>query len=225
MNKRKLINIFLVILILFNIFLTLPIVKAEPVDITESNNSSESSDTEKDNEITDSTDETVKDEEPSTPPDEEDSNDEDSKQDNIITYIQYTGRNMATDGLNIRSIPSSSGEIKGALAHNETFKYRDSDIYTNENDACTTWIYISARNGYVCKTYIEEVSSEEITIDTSNENEFSKMTDEEFDTYLTNQGFDETYKGKLKEMHKKHPNWVFKSLITTKLLSNFFNIL
>jgi len=216
MNKRKLINIFLVILILFNIFLTLPIVKAEPVDITESNNSSESSDTEEDNEITDSTDETVKDEEPSTPPDEEDSNDEDSKQDNIITYIQYTGRNMATDGLNIRSIPSSSGEIKGALAHNETFKYRDSDIYTNENDTCTTWIYISARNGYVCKTYIEEVSSEEITIDTSNENEFSKMTDEEFDTYLTNQGFDETYKEKIKELHKKYPNWVFKGVKTNR---------
>lgn len=123
---------------------------------------------------------------------------------------------MAYDGLNIRSTPSSSGSVMGLLAHNETFKYRDSDIYTNENEACATWIYVSSRNGYVCKEYIEEMSSEEITINTSNENEFSKMTDEEFDSYLTSQGFDETYKVKLKEIHKKYPNWVFKGVITNR---------
>ena len=35
------------------------------------------------------------------------------------------------------------------------------------------------------------------------------MTDEEFEEYLTKQGFPETYKVKLRELHKAHPNWVF----------------
>ena len=35
------------------------------------------------------------------------------------------------------------------------------------------------------------------------------MTDAEFETYLTNQGFPESYKVKLRELHKSHPNWVF----------------
>lgn len=40
------------------------------------------------------------------------------------------------------------------------------------------------------------------------------MTDEEFDAYLDSQGFPEDYKVKLKELHKLHPAWVFKSVKT-----------
>ncbi len=41
-----------------------------------------------------------------------------------------------------------------------------------------------------------------------------EMTDEEFDSYLNSQGFPESYKVKLKELHKLHPTWVFKSVKT-----------
>lgn len=40
-------------------------------------------------------------------------------------------------------------------------------------------------------------------------NTFSLMTDAEFEAYLTVQGFPETYKVKLRELHKLHPNWGF----------------
>ena len=36
-----------------------------------------------------------------------------------------------------------------------------------------------------------------------------KMTDEEFEKYLTKQGFPERYKKKLCKLHRKHPNWGF----------------
>lgn len=197
MKRNTFINNFLIILTLFSLIFSIPIVRANPTESKEQEGTEN-----KDN--------------GTTPEQPENSENPEEPKDEIITYIQYTGRNMATDGLNVRSTPASSGTIIGVLAHNETFKYRDSDIYTNENDTCNTWIYVSNRNGYVCKKYIEEVSSEEIIVNTSNENEFSKMTDEEFDAYLTEQGFDETYKVKLKEIHKKYPNWVFKGVKTNR---------
>lgn len=212
MNKQKFISIFLVILTLFSTFLNIPIVRANTIESDkEIINEEEQMEQNEETESNDpgNTNDDIESPTPNEPTEEE-------KQDNILTYIQYTGRSMSTIGLNIRNIASTSGEIKGSLAHNETFKYRDSDIYTNENDTCNTWIYVATRNGYVCKTYIEEINKEEITINTSNENEFTKMTDEEFDTYLNEQGFNETYKVKLKELHKKYPNWVFKGVKTNR---------
>jgi len=40
----------------------------------------------------------------------------------------------------------------------------------------------------------------------------ANMTDEEFEAYLTSQGFPESYKVKLRELHKKHPTWIFKGI-------------
>lgn len=37
----------------------------------------------------------------------------------------------------------------------------------------------------------------------------ANMTEEEFEAYLNSQGFPESYKVKLRELHKKHPKWVF----------------
>ena len=40
-------------------------------------------------------------------------------------------------------------------------------------------------------------------------NAFSKMTSAEFEKYLTQQGFPESYKPALRKLHAAHPNWVF----------------
>lgn len=40
------------------------------------------------------------------------------------------------------------------------------------------------------------------------------MTDEEFDAYLTEQGFPESYKASLRTLHKSHPTWIFKAYQT-----------
>ena len=40
-------------------------------------------------------------------------------------------------------------------------------------------------------------------------NAFSKMTSEQFENYLTRQGFPESYKKSLRKLHAKHPSWVY----------------
>lgn len=46
------------------------------------------------------------------------------------------------------------------------------------------------------------------------ENPFVSMTDEEFDSYLKEEGFPKAYRSKLKTLHKKHPNWKFRAFDT-----------
>lgn len=45
--------------------------------------------------------------------------------------------------------------------------------------------------------------------------EMWNIEDYDFENYLNGQGFPDTYKTKLRVLHKRHPNWVFKSLNTT----------
>lgn len=54
--------------------------------------------------------------------------------------------------------------------------------------------------------------------ETNTENDMSKMTDEQFEAYLTAQGFTEPYKVKLRALHKKHPTWIFKGFIARDTL-------
>lgn len=130
-----------------------------------------------------------------------------------VTYTEYTARTIASWGLNVRKEASSSATIIGNLPLHTSFKYTDSDIHRNENDDCPEWIYVSSENGYICKTYTEITSQEEITIE---DNDMSQMTDEEFDAYLDSEGFNESYKTKLKELHKRYPSWVFKGVKTNR---------
>ena len=129
------------------------------------------------------------------------------------TYTEYTAKTTASLGLNIRASASSGGTIKGSLPLNSTIKYTSSDIFHNPNDSCAYWIYLSSHNGYICKTWTEVTSQVEIV---DNSNEMSQMTDEQFDAYLNSQGFNETYKAKLKELHKRYPSWVFKGVQTNR---------
>ncbi len=131
------------------------------------------------------------------------------------TYKQYTGKITATLGLNVRKDKTTSSEIVGALSYNSTFKYRDEDVYEGaEGSGCGYWIYVGSRNGYVCKDYVEVI--ETVDINDYSDSEMAQMTDEEFDAYLDEEGFDETYKVKLKELHKKYPSWVFKGIKTNR---------
>lgn len=127
------------------------------------------------------------------------------------SYNEYTAEVIATAGLNVRSAASTNSTIINTLGYKATFKYKDSDIVKNDSDSCNEWVYVSGKNGYVCKQWTQVIATEEIN---DIENDMSKMTDEEFDVYLTEQGFDETYKVKLKELHQRYPMWIFKGVKT-----------
>lgn len=45
--------------------------------------------------------------------------------------------------------------------------------------------------------------------DDSSESVMANMSEEQFEAYLDGQGFPESYKVKLRELHKQHPNWIF----------------
>ena len=62
--------------------------------------------------------------------------------------------------------------------------------------------------GYACSRYINEKSTTEINVSEAGK-AMANMTDTEFDAYLNGQGFPESYKVKLKEIHKLHPTWIF----------------
>ena len=47
-------------------------------------------------------------------------------------------------------------------------------------------------------------------------NETANMNNDEFENYLNSQGFPESYKVKLRELHKKHPTWIFTGTKTNR---------
>lgn len=82
---------------------------------------------------------------------------------------------------------------------------------STENCSGYPWAKVkttSGVEGYACSRFINESSSEQINISEAGK-AMANMTDTEFDSYLNAQGFPESYKVKLKEIHKLHPTWIF----------------
>ena len=86
-------------------------------------------------------------------------------------------------------------------------------------------VSVDGEYGYICSKNIRLGSLKSKTVKTSStasenktssskntshaSNAFSKMSSAEFESYLTKQGFPESYKPGLRALHKAHPNWAF----------------
>jgi len=135
-----------------------------------------------------------------------------------VNAIDY-GRVSSTTGLIMRNGAGTSYSKITTIPYNATIIINKQNIKTSDSSTgCTTglWHQITYDNktGYVCNRYIEitgNSNNNEVEIPKS---DMSKMTDEEFDNYLNSQGFPESYKTKLKALHKTHPNWVFVGIKT-----------
>lgn len=93
-------------------------------------------------------------------------------------------------------------------------------LTNDKSTGCSSgiWFYVSkldgkALNAYVCSVAIK-LNSDHSTPTTGTA--MAKMTDAQFEQYLKSEGFPSSYWPKLKELHKKHPNWVFKASVTFK---------
>ena len=62
---------------------------------------------------------------------------------------------------------------------------------------------------YVCSSKVKLTKAAAASGDSYIESPELIMTDEQFNEYITNEGFPESYKDKLLELHKLHPNWGF----------------
>lgn len=140
-----------------------------------------------------------------------------------ITY----GRVSATNGLILRQGPGTSYTKVISLPYNATVVVEETNVQTNdESTGCSTGLWhkitYNSKTGYACSRYVEitgDKDDEEIVPPTS---DMATMTDEEFNAYLDSQKFPESYKVKLIELHKKHPNWVF---VSVKTRDNWNNLL
>ena len=126
-----------------------------------------------------------------------------------------TGRIAATNGLRIRSGPGTNNAQIGTAQYNT---YATILGYADSGNGCNDkWAQIiSSGNvkGYVCSTFLADIETKEIveTPITETGEKMAKMTDEEFEDYLNSQKFPESYKVKLRALHKLHPTWIFKGI-------------
>jgi len=71
------------------------------------------------------------------------------------------------------------------------------------------------KSGYVRSDFVEVQKVQEDTGDTAEEGtEVDITSSEEFEAYLTQQGFPESYKNALRSLHNSHPEWEFRAVAT-----------
>lgn len=114
--------------------------------------------------------------------------------------------------LNVRSKASTSASIIDKLYNNDvvTILGTDGNFYkisfVSGNDTVT---------GYASKDYIKIITTTTGSTDdskddeSSNDNNTDYTPDVDFEEYLDKQGFPESYKEQLRELHKLHPEWIF----------------
>ncbi len=105
----------------------------------------------------------------------------------------------APNGVNFRSTPEIlDNNIIGAISDNvsvELLEYPD----TTYKGSGYTWqkISYSGKTGYVAVDYLDNIRTVSIS------------SDVDFETYLVEQGFPESYMQELRELHAQYPNWIF----------------
>ncbi|HHW94628.1 MAG TPA: SH3 domain-containing protein [Mogibacterium sp.] len=105
--------------------------------------------------------------------------------------------------------------------------YMKATPVSSTRGSTSTWYKIKkgSRYYYVSSSYVDIVGSifvnNTTTSNTTNDNastntdkpststSMSQMTNAEFETYMTKQGFPSSYKTKLRALHKAHPEWIF----------------
>ena len=140
----------------------------------------------------------------------------------LVDNIKYSAVSAKVTGsLNYRKGAGIKMAKKGTLKKGKAVKlYLTAAPVSSAKGDSSTWYKtkVGSKYYYVCSSKIEitEVISDNNTSandtsanDTSDNNTSVENNDNSFDAYLTEQGFPETYKTRLRALHVKHPNWVF----------------
>lgn len=105
------------------------------------------------------------------------------------------GTTTAPSGLNVRTGPGT-GYSRLATLPKGTIVTVTGSAKASDGKVWYTYQYSSSRVGYLCSDYL--------TVKTV-------TSDSEFETYLNQQGFPESYKASLRALHAEHPQWIFKA--------------
>ena len=100
------------------------------------------------------------------------------------------------DVLNVRSGAGTSYSKTGTVSYGDSLTIRSET--TDSSGA--KWYKISCGNvtGYVSAAYVQLTSSGS-----------QGSSDADFESYMTKQGFPESYKPYLRKLHEQHPKWIF----------------
>lgn len=127
---------------------------------------------------------------------------------NFIVSEAYTEKTGYVSGTNVRSRtspdPSTSANI---LKHNGNTIYLntgDMVSITGEETGTDQYVWYQVRFDYSGTTYNGYIRSDLINV--------AYASDADFEQYLNDQGFPESYKEPLRQLHAKYPNWVFESV-------------
>ncbi len=114
------------------------------------------------------------------------------------------GTVITTNGLNVRTGPSTNDSIKGTLANGETFTVLETvDDYWYKIEYNGGIIgYIHNGKGYANGPFVSVSVVEDY------------IPDQDFEQMLTDEGFPESYKVELRKLHAAHPNWIFNGVDT-----------
>ena len=107
--------------------------------------------------------------------------------------VLYTATVNVNDILNVRAGPGTTYNTIGSLKPNATV-----NIYSEKTDNGWYKIGYGTGYGYVSADYLKNIKPV-----------LEYDYDADFETNLTKQGFPESYKVKLRELHANHPNWIF----------------
>ncbi len=148
-----------------------------------------------------------------------------------IKYSAVSGK--VTKKCNYRKGAGIKMSKAGTLAKGKAVTiYLKATPVSSTKGSSSTWYMIKqgSKYYYVCSANVDITGSifvkntdtptapatkpESTSTGTSTAGKFASMTDAEFDKYLDSQGFPESYKSKIKTLHKAHPNWVFVALKT-----------
>lgn len=115
----------------------------------------------------------------------------------VITGSDKTYSASVTANVNVRNAPGTWNDIVTKLGSGTMVTV----IGTEDDSDGDMWYHVSfadgggTKTGYIYSSYIELIPEYEEDVD--------------FETYLTQQGFPESYKVKLRQLHALYPNWKF----------------
>lgn len=112
-----------------------------------------------------------------------------------ITAYSQTGT-VNTQRLNVRSGPGTSYSKVGSLSLNTEVTINSSS--TGSDGYVWYQVSFNGGSGYIRSDYVYV-------------NQVYSVSDSDFESYMTSQGFPESYKNGLRGLHEKYPNWIFEA--------------
>lgn len=147
----------------------------------------------------------------------------------LVDNVKYGSINaITTDAVNYRKGAGTGYPVAGTLQNGKTVKVLlAANPVSSTQASSSVWYRVKVGSGsyYICSAYVRltgNTSSSAKTSAGASSNKTSasavpetkastnsSMTDAQFEASMKKQGFPETYKVRLRKLHKAHPNWVF----------------